>query len=194
MSATGIAVGDGREPPLSRCLRPKISRPEKGFGDVERFTLFARWFSSRLRQYRPELVAIEAAFIGEKFDEDGKRKGNPDTARILFGLAAIAQAECGRIGLSPVQVHLVNIGTWRKNVLGKGQFRDQIDPFTKKKIKGRTLAKNASLSFCRSIGWDTANDDNRADACGLWAYAHTCLPDGNQRDVLKMMSRARAAI
>lgn len=171
MKATGIAAGDGTVAPEVRVFSPAVKDREHAD--------FMRWWSARVKEYEPSLIAVEAPFVGP---------GKPDAARVLYGLLGIAQ---GIAELRAVPVLLVNIGSWRAAFLNKGRFKDERDPVTGKTIKGRDVAKRACLRVCHSLAWEVGTDDNKADACGIWAFAH--LNHGNNRAMLQHLKGRRAA-
>ena len=171
MKSTGIAAGDGTAAPDLRAFSPR--REDRQYAD------FMRWWSARVKEYEPSLIAVEAPFVGP---------GKPDAARVLFGLVGIAQGIAELRGVPLIQV---NIGSWRAAFIGKGRFKDEHDPVTGKTVKGRDVAKRACLRVCHSLAWEVRNDDNKADACGVWAYAH--LNYGNSAAMIRHLQGRRAA-
>ena len=171
MKATGIAAGDGTAAPEVRAFSPK--REDRQYAD------FMRWWSARVKEYEPSLIAVEAPFVGP---------GKPDAARVLFGLVGIAQGIAELRGVPFVQV---NIGSWRKVFTGKGQYRAERDPVTGKTLSSTKVAKRACIRVCHSLAWNVGSDDNKADACGVWVHAH--LNHGNQAAMLRQLQGRRAA-
>lgn len=162
-AATGVAIGDGTAPPRSYVFKvPPGSRGERGAS-------YAFWFRNLLVVEAPDLVAFEAPLMTTR--AKGKGGGivsNIESTRMLMGLAFLTETvAAGR------KVHAIeaNIQAWRKLFLGHGRPADP---------------KGDCVRMCRLLGWDVGDSHDRADACGVWAYAH--YQHGNRQAIMRALS------
>ncbi len=140
--ATGVAIGDGDGPPRTLTQGFNADRP----GAVG--LAYAKWLRALLVEERPALVALEAALVLH-----GPRAGTA-IMLLLQGLAYTTTVVCEGVG---VPYETVAIMTWRKMFLGHGRPDNP---------------KRAAIDACYKLHWDVEGDDNQADACGVWAFAH----------------------
>ncbi|MEM6623900.1 MAG: hypothetical protein AAF674_16860 [Pseudomonadota bacterium] len=152
----GVAMGDGSGPP--RTTSVQFRQPTRG----KVFVAFQDWLRDLILTEQPGLVMCEAALL-----HVDKHRG-PDTARMMVGLSAHAESVCAR---RSVLQRDVQSQTWRKAFLGTGRPTDP---------------KQASLRQCELLGWPTGGIHDRAEAAGVWAYAH--IHHGNSRGVMQMLS------
>lgn len=124
---------------------------------------FARWLRDLMMLENPDLVAFEAPLIAG-------RQNNAATARMLIGLALSVETACYIKSTHCIEA---NIQAWRKVFLGTGRPDDP---------------KRAALEMCKSIGLDVGGEHDRADAVGVWSWAH--FNHGNRRGVMNMLSGA----
>jgi hypothetical protein len=97
-------------------------------------------------------IVYEAQHIGGNVD--------PQTVYSLIGMGSFCEWFAHRIG---ARCFMVDIGTWRKHFLGRGNFKAQ------GKLTARAQAKQRSLDRCAEYGW-YPTDDNAADALGVLDY------------------------
>lgn len=154
--ATGWAVGDATAPPRTGIIKAR--------GDSRGRTGLALMAALRdvLVTERPGLVVYEAPLLM------ANRAAAAATAHMLIGLAMCAEVACAA---RDVKCESVSIQTWRKEFLGTGRPDDP---------------KAASIAMCQSLGWEVQGDDNRADACGVWAWGH--IHRGEQKAVMKLLA------
>jgi hypothetical protein len=138
---TGVCVGEvGETPKLSSHTfrEDENEPPEKIFGRA----MF--WLADYLRNETVDMIAIEAPFPSQKFD----------TSMITLGLFAIFTgiADCKGIPTTRVQ-----ISTWRKHFIGKGN-------------QPGIIAKGLAVQRCKLLGW-IPEDHNSAEAAGIWDWA-----------------------
>ncbi len=156
--ATGVAIGDGDGPPRTLTQGFTADRP----GAVG--LAYAKWLRVLLVEERPALVAFEAPLV-----LSGPRAGTV-VMRILMGLAYTTEVICEGVGV-PYQT--VAISTWRKMFIGHGRPDDP---------------KRAAIDACYKLHWDVEGDDNQADACGVWAWAH--FNHGNSKGIMRQLSES----
>lgn len=123
---------------------------------------YSRWLNDQIAVDRPDLIAYEAALITGA-------AGAAETRYTLIGLAMLTETIAELRGIRLVRA---NIQTWRKLFLGTGRPKDP---------------KTAALAMCAGLCWDVQGDHNRAEACGVWAWAHH--EHGNRRAVRDLLSR-----
>lgn len=155
-ASTGVAIGDGSGPPRS------FERPIPGTSRGQRGLAFARWLRDLIVLEGPDLVAYEAPIMFS-------RKGSVDAMRILMGLAFQVEVVCA--SRAPLRAIEVNIQAWRKLFLGQGRPADP---------------KGDCVRMCGLLGWPTGGSHDRADSCGVWAWAH--FHHGNRQGIMKALS------
>lgn len=155
-AATGFALGDGTGPPVTG--RAAFGGRGRGAAGAA----FAKWLRDLLLVERPGLVVAEAALFTA-----GPRAG-VEVARMLLGLSFMAEVVCE---MQAVRHLDVPVQSWRKAFLGHGRPQNP---------------KRAAIAMCTGLGWDVGGDDNRADAAGVWCWAH--LHHGNSRAMHKLLS------
>lgn len=133
----------GGRKPLCATWEAPYAEP-KDFGT--RYLAFMRWLDEVFVVVKPELFVFEAP-LGSARES---YRANPDTVRLLIGLASHAEMVSTMHAVQPFEV---NIGTIKKHFAGHGRA-------SKPDMKAR----------CRQLGWEIKND-HEADAAGLWAYA-----------------------
>jgi len=156
--ATGVAIGDGEGPPRT------FSQGFKGDRAGAVGAAYAKWLRTLLVEERPALVAFEKPLM-----LSGPRAGAA-VMRILTGLGFTTEVVCEVAG---VRYEDVAVMTWRKLFLGHGRPADP---------------KLAAINACQGHGWDVGEDDNQADACGVWAWAH--FHHGNRKGIISQLSRS----
>ena len=87
-----------------------------------------------------------------------------------MGLAFQTEVICESVG---IDYRTVAISTWRKMFLGHGRPKDP---------------KPLAIKTCQTLGWKIDGDDNRADACGVWAHAH--FNHGNRKGIMRQLSES----
>lgn len=128
---------------------------------------FRRWLRDLIILQGPDMIAFEAPLMNFA----GPR--SPDAARMLLGLAMVAEMVCALRHLRCEEVH---VQTWRKSLLGTGRPDNP---------------KRATMDACRALGWEIGNSDDRADACGVLMHAH--LTWGNKSAARKLVSELEVA-
>ena len=156
--ATGVATGDGDGPPRSFSHGFTAERP----GAVG--LAYAKWLRTVLVDVKPALVVFEAPLI-----LTGPRAGTV-VMRILMGLAFTTEVVCESV---EIPYRPVAISSWRKMFLGTGRPENP---------------KLAAIKACQMHGWEVEGDDNRADACGIWAWAH--FNHGNSKGIMRQRSES----
>jgi hypothetical protein len=104
-------------------------------------------------------IVFEAQHIAGNVD--------PQTVYSLIGMGAMCEWFAHRIG---ARSFCVDIGTWRKHMLGRGSFKQQPGGPT-----ARAQAKQRSMDACNARGW-YPSDDNAADALGVLDYYLSLAP------------------
>ena len=157
-AGTGYAMGDGSGAPVSGVVA--FSGHSRG----QIGAAYAKWLRDLLMVEKPGLVACEAALFMSG------PMASADTARLLLGLSFATEMVCE---LASVRHLDVPVQSWRKAFLGHGRPKDP---------------KAAALAMCAMVGWDVGRNHNRADACGVFAFAH--LHHGNRQAMVKLLSKA----
>jgi crossover junction endodeoxyribonuclease RuvC len=134
------------------------------------FGTYAKWFIDQTtEENRPDVVVYEMPIIARW----GKTNANAN--EILQGLAAITQALAYIRGIHNNRLQAVHVGTWRRYFIG----RDKVD---------RDEAKNLTIRKCRLLKWEP-EDDNAADALGLWSYQCALLDPQTSLKVTPLFMR-----
>ena len=111
-------------------------------------SLFDEWFFHFVAEEEPRMIVFESPILAAKT--------TPATARKLMGLAFLTELVAYRWGIECREVHLQQV---KKFMTGNGR-----------------ADKAAMIAAARGHGW-LVNDDNAADALGVWALAvHTLQP------------------
>lgn len=152
--STGVAIGDGNSPP--RNFRASFKGETLGVVGHS----FRAWMRELLVLDKPDLICIEAAFVGKTDDAY--------TATLMLGLNFMAQSVAAGRG---IQCQTVAVQTWRKAFIGQGRPDNP---------------KRASIEMCKLVGWEVEGNHDRAEACGIFAWGH--LMHGNRDGVAKMLS------
>lgn len=148
------------EPTGTRATGRGYGRPFHGFED---------WLWARIELLRPDLIVYEAPLSmlmrGEMVGGELviKLLTNPETVRMLVGLAALVEAAAWRARVRLLEAHL---STVRKRFTGNGRAK-------KPEVTAR----------CHALGW-AVEDDNQADACAIWAVARGMRDPGFAAAVL----------
>lgn len=158
----GFCEGEPGERPVSGSVRlaPEGSRPAAIFGGLLAF------LGERMTAIRYRCVVFEAPM------DPRHMKTNINTARMLIGLPAIAEAvayQTGHYGIREASVHDV-----RKHLLGA------------RPAKGE--AKGAVIARLRSMGFDPV-DDNEADAIAGWLYAAAVIAPARATETAPLLAR-----
>ena len=162
-TATGFAHNgaDPDGPPVTGLFRMASAQKADGGGtDYGRtFAGFAVKLREKLAEIRPAVVAAEAPLhmIGQGSKAE-KFMTNQSTVRILYGFAAIAEAEA---------------------FLHGAEFFEAQARMIKHYFVGSAKAsKDDMIRRCRLLGWECGGDHNRADAAALWAMTRSTLEPG----------------
>jgi Holliday junction resolvasome RuvABC endonuclease subunit len=140
-SVTGVCAGEPGARPS--CVSWRL--PKGGGAEVGAFAAaFEGYLLAALDNWRPELIAFEAPFLGPKL------AGNMDVARRLLGLPMLVELIAHKAGIECVEI---GIGTARKALVGVGRAE-----------------KSAVITAARRRGF-SVQDDHQADACAVWLCA-----------------------
>ena len=174
---TGLAFGDGSGPPVLRSHSFSADVPG------ETLWMYQRWLSTRLNEYQPDAVIMEAANMAMNAGSSA------DRARMAVELSGCTRAVV--YGRTKMRTHDVMDSSWRKAFLGRGRFAKEQDPETGQKISGAKVAKREALALCKRLKWECLGEDDRADAAGVWFFAHKTIPGGNAKGVSDMLAKVR---
>ncbi len=155
-AGTGVAIGDATEAP--RSFVASFSGATRGHVCAN----YAKWMRDLLMVEKPALVVFEAPLMR------AAAKGSADAMRLLIGLATQTEVMCA---IRNIPSHDCHVASWRKAFLGHGYPHDP---------------KRAALNMCGLLGWDVGGSHDRADACGVWAWAH--LNHGARRAIMRALS------
>lgn len=165
--ACGAALGDGCSPPST------FVQSFRAETDGATFAAFQRWLTGVIREHRPTLMAMESVLTHTKYAPGQKNRGRSTaTMTTMVGLAAIAQCTAA---LNRIPVQQAYSQTWRKAFLGDGKPDDP---------------KASAIAMCDLLGWPHGGSHDRAEAAGVWAWAH--LHHGNARAMVGQLSHASA--
>ena len=145
---TGLAFGPARAVPQVWTVNLGAGKAE-----AEKFGRAMRMTRACVERYRPEEIVIEAAV------------GGPKASSFLHGLVACVRGEAWQHGVPVTMYHQQSI---RKHFLGGNPSKRQFAGSASQQSK---QLKALVVNRCRSLGWPV-EDDNQADACALWDYAH----------------------
>ena len=130
----------GRKPDYGHHILPKTNEDVGAF-----LNAYYEWWNELITEFKPDLVAFEAPWVGPKTHQDVATK--------LFALAGFTEFLCHRAGYRCVSV---NISSWRKHTLGIGGGpRDKM--------------KSLTMKLMRALGFSPRTDDE-ADALGILIY------------------------
>ena len=167
-TVSGFAI-DGPEDwkPLTGTVRCTADGDDYG----RAYVAFERWLTDFIAVHRPDVMAFEAPLIvGGR--SGTSRPTNHGTARLLFGLSAVAELVGNRAGLRVFECH---IQTVRRHFTGNGRCQ-------KAEVRAR----------CRTLGWDVQSND-AADAAAIWDFARSVLRPGTAVRSTPMFGNGRAA-
>ena len=155
-ASTGVAIGPGDGPP--RNFAVSFEGASRGHVGAS----FAKWLREILILEKPDLVAFEAPLVM------ATGSASMDSIRLLTGLAFQVEVICAirEITCQPVQVQ-----SWRKVFLGHGRPANP---------------KKAALAMCAVLGWDVGGSHDRADAVGVWTFAH--YKYGDRQEIQRALS------
>lgn len=143
---TGFAIGyPGDEKPISG----SILFASDGASHEAIFAKALGWFSSTIREHKPDVVVWEAP-LPTSFSQGHT---TVKVTSILFGLPAIVGAVAYLLGI--YELRTADVRDVRRFFIGGNPKRE--------------IAKKLTMQQCRMMGWDFA-DDNEADALAIWAY------------------------
>lgn len=150
-STTGAAFDkEPGRPGFATFRVPHVEDPDD-YGT--RYVAFSDWVAEMIAVIRPDWGAFEAPLV----NRGGNLLTNQRTARLLGGLAAMAEAEFCRAGIPCGEE---NVSTIKKHLTGNGRAE-----------KAEIMAR------CRQLGWGIKND-HEADAGALWAFIHCKINPG----------------
>jgi len=171
--ATGWAVGPPGSVPVFGTYKPPRAADTADYGPFLDGT--RTFLSEMITRHRVTHVHFEQPFMprpGIKWVRNKKTgrmtpvaviESNIHTLRKLYAVTGVIELICGDHN---VDCSETNIGKWRSWFF----TRDQDG----KKPRGKPALKAAAIAQCRVCGWDVQND-NEADACGIWAHACWCI-------------------
>jgi hypothetical protein len=152
----GVAIGDGTGPPRTA----QVSFDARS--DDGAWAAYEKWLRERLVSERPGLVAAERAW------SHTDKKSSTRTRDLLLGFGIITRTICFQYG---VRCRTVSTQTWRKDFIANGRPADP---------------KGEALTWCRLLGWPTGGNHDRAEACGVWCWAH--IRHGDTRAMQRQLS------
>lgn len=134
------------------------------------FESFRRWLIGKIDEVKPWSIAFEAPLHVLRAGV----RSNQQTLRILFGLAAMAEAVAYELDIAIAEA---NIGTIKSHFAGSGK-----------------ADKDAMVARCQQLRWDIGApaDHNRADAAGLWSLAKSLSDPKFAPIATPLFARARA--
>lgn len=141
-ASTGVAIGHGAEAPRSFAV--SFDGATRGHVGAG----FAKWLRDLMIVEQPDLVVFEAPL--RQSDENT----SIDSVRLLTGLSFTTETICAMRGVKSYEAH---VQSWRKVFLGHGRPANP---------------KKAALAMCQMLGWDAGGSHDRADALGVWCWAH----------------------
>lgn len=143
-TTTGVAFGPPCAPPRTWHFRVEGQTHNKAAS-------FIRAINGMMKSQKPEIVVIEAPFVGRL----------PDVTRVLMGMRYVTY---GIAAMHGVEAEERDIAAIRKHFLGHSGGK-------------RADAKAAVLARCRALGWPVTTEDE-ADAAALWSMvASEVSPD-----------------
>lgn len=122
-----------------------------------KFSQIARAVAGHIKNRQPDLVAIEAPFVGK----------NASAARLLFGFRGIVYAICALRGVPVIEYTPADV---RRHFLGKA---------------GRGKPTEAIRARCQALGW-VASDADQLDAAALWSKAASVVSDDHSKMTLNL--------
>lgn len=125
----------------------------KGLDHDERFAKALQFVQAVHREFKPDLVAVEAAI------------GGSDANAYLIGMVACIRGQAKALGVPTVAYHS---GSIRKHFLGKALTSRDFPGMSQAKAK--LEIKQKVLVRCRALGWTVGGLDE-ADAMATWDYA-----------------------
>lgn len=156
-ASTGVAIGDGAGPPHSYSITLN-AKNDLGRAGAALYTALR----SVIVTNRPDMIAIEAPLLAMS------RPTSARGIRMLTGLAFLAHTVAAQSRIKSVEVA---VSTWRKMFLGHGRPENP---------------KKAALVMCDRLGWDHGGVHDRAEACGIWAWAQ--FEHGDRRAIMRLLS------
>lgn len=142
---TGVAYGAPGSAPELQTLNFGGEGAE--YEEIYRRATF--WLADFLRTHSPKLFVIE----GVVPPSGASGHTNHDTTMITIGLYGIF---AGIAGCKGIPFRRVQIRTWRKHFLGRGDLKTEV-------------AKREAIKRCRLLKWDPP-DHNAAEAGGIWDW------------------------
>lgn len=121
------------------------------------------WLIAKLKEVEPALVLMEAPM-------PGGGKTNMSTIAKLWNLCGHTEFVCAMKGIRCLQA---SVNEWRPAFVGPGKGRIS---------KPKTVAERLNypvIQACRQRGW-MLEDDNEADALGLWVYGVRFVAPGHE--------------
>jgi Holliday junction resolvasome RuvABC endonuclease subunit len=150
-TTTGYAVDKpgGGDTPLSGSFR--CSHFDNDVGDA--YVEFEQHLVELIGVHKPDVLVFEAPLVLVGGDRSTV-KTNQQTARKLFGLAAIAELIGAR---SHLRVFECDVSAVRSHFLGRARFH-------------KNEVKQAVMRRCQQLGY-SPNGYDAADGCAVWDYA-----------------------
>jgi len=154
---TGVCVGDAGSTPRAWSVNlGLVRRADDTIDWAPRFSKTLRMTAFYIKEYKPDLVAVEAFVGGPKANTD------------LAGLVACVLGEAVRCGCRTVTYYPATI---RKHFLG-GVSR-----------ANKTPIKTQVFQRCKMLGWDV-KDTDASDAAALWDY--TCAMESRSHQITSL--------
>lgn len=116
---------------------------------------YGRWLQPMVQNHGIELIVMEEPIMPN---------GMTQMATLLKLYNLVGTTERGAYHWG-VPVRQVPAGSWKKAFCGKGNFGKKTSPYP-------------PIVRCHELGWDHVNDDNEADALGLWVYSAGAVTPG----------------
>lgn len=146
-SVSGVAFGCAG-------AKPKAWSVALGKGShEERFSRCIRMTDSYIKQFQPDLVAVEAPV------------GGRDANALLIGMVACVKGEAARHGVRVVEYFP---STVRKHFMGKALTARDFPALNR--LAAKKAIKGAVIARCQLLGWEIEGGD-AADAAALWDFA-----------------------
>ena len=155
--STGVACGDADGPPRSWVAH--FDKPTAGGVGAA----FSRFAQGVIKDNDAEVIVYEQALLV------ADRNASASTTRLLVGMTFALETVAHVAG---VPIYAVAQQTWRKVFLGHGRPQNP---------------KETCIRMCASLGWSVDHDDNRADACGVWAWGQH--EHGDRKGLMRLLSK-----
>jgi crossover junction endodeoxyribonuclease RuvC len=156
---------------------------KSGTGEV--LSRWRYWLMDRIFSFRPDLCAFESPYIPVARPPRLVRGGstvarasgpppmNALTLRRLLAMTGFVEEIAFERGIPCYEATVLDISNY---FLGTTKFMGR------NYEERRGSKKAATIAACRRLGWEVGENDDAADALGLWAYAeHILAPETSAR-------------